>query len=121
MGLVINFGVAILSGAVGCLLVIFFSRFPKDMTVEQFDKILNWVRVAATAAENIYGRYAGEDKRDFAKAVLSSIGIDIEEESAGAMLDSVVYDINNEREDREAWRPQNNSETGAESESAEVP
>ena len=65
-------------------------------TVQQQAEISAWVKIAVTAAEQLYtGAGRGKEKKDYVLNLLTANGITVDEKKLDAMIESAVYDINN--------------------------
>ena len=65
-------------------------------TAQQQAEINAWVRIAITAAEQVYkGTGRGEEKKAFVLEWLKSHGVTVDMEKLDALIESAVYDINN--------------------------
>ena len=65
-------------------------------TARQQAEINAWVRIAVTAAEQVYkGTGRGEEKKAFVLEWLKSHGVTVDMEKLDALIESAVYDINN--------------------------
>ena len=65
-------------------------------TAQQQAEISAWVKIAVTAAEQVYkGSGRGEEKKAYVLDWLKSHGIAVDEAKIDAMIESAVYDINN--------------------------
>ena len=63
---------------------------------QQRKNLVAAAQIAAYAAEQIYGAGNGEEKLDYAIAVLRSKGFDLNSETLRAAVEAAVYEINNE-------------------------
>lgn len=65
-------------------------------TAQQQAEINAWVRIAVTAAEQVYkGTGRGEEKKAFVLEWLKSHGVTVDTEKLDALIESAVYDMNN--------------------------
>lgn len=65
-------------------------------TTEQQSEINAWVRIAVTAAEQIYkGSGRGQEKKAYVLAWLSERNIKVDEARLDALIEAAVYDMNN--------------------------
>lgn len=65
-------------------------------TAQQQVEISTWVKIAVTAAEQVYkGAGRGEEKKAYVLDWLKSHGITVDEAKLDAMIESAVYDLNN--------------------------
>ena len=88
---VIEIATCLAAGVVGGLIV--FITTKRDVTNEEFDRMRDWVSVAVEAAEKLMEDKTGEEKRVYAGAVLDAVKINIEDIEARAMLEAVVYEL----------------------------
>ena len=64
-------------------------------TVEQQQEISAWVKIAVSAAEQIYkGVGRGEEKKEYVLNWLAEKGIKIDADELDAMIESAVYELN---------------------------
>lgn len=65
-------------------------------TVEQQKKVNSYVKVAVTAAEQIYNESGqGEKKKAYVLTWLANHGIAIDEDELDAMIEATVYELTN--------------------------
>ena len=65
-------------------------------TAQQQSQISAWVKIAVTAAEQLYkGSGRGAEKKAYALDWLHEHGVTVDESKLDAMIESAVYDINN--------------------------
>ena len=65
-------------------------------TAQQQAEINAWVRIAVTAAEQVYkGTGRGEEKKAFVLEWLKSHGVTVDMEKLDALIESAVYDMSN--------------------------
>ena len=65
-------------------------------TAQQQQEINAWVRIAVTAAEQIYtGSGRGQEKKAYVLAWLRTHGITVDESRLDTMIESAVYDMKN--------------------------
>lgn len=63
-------------------------------TAQQQEQINAWVRIAVTAAEQIYvGSGRGEEKKAYAINWLREHGVTVDESKLDAMIEAAVYDL----------------------------
>lgn len=69
----------------------------KSKTTEQQQKEINaWVKIAVSAAEQIYsGSGRGEEKKAYVLNWLKEHGVTVDESKLNAMIESAVYDLQN--------------------------
>ena len=67
------------------------ARYGKDRA----ENIMQWARIAASAAEQIYGAKKGELKAEYVRHYLLEHGITISESEIKAALEAAVYEMNN--------------------------
>lgn len=65
-------------------------------TASQQQEIAAWVKIAVTAAEQIYtGTGMGKTKKEYVTVWLQEHGITVDADKLDAMIESAVYEINN--------------------------
>lgn len=65
-------------------------------TAQQQTQIAEWVRIAVTAAEQLYkGSGRGAEKKAYVLDWLHEHGVTVDESKLDAMIESAVYEINN--------------------------
>lgn len=65
-------------------------------TKEQQTQINEWVRIAVSAAEQVYeGPGKGDEKKVYVLTWLSNHGISIDEDKLDAMIEAAVYELTN--------------------------
>ena len=65
-------------------------------TLEQQTQINAWVRIAVTAAEQVYeGPGQGDKKKVYVLSWLKSHGIVVDEDKVDAMIEAAVYELTN--------------------------
>ena len=65
-------------------------------TVEKQQEISSWVKIAVSAAEQIYkGIGRGEEKKEYVLNWLAEKGIKIDANELDAMIESAVYELSN--------------------------
>lgn len=63
-------------------------------TAQQQEQINAWVRIAVSAAEQIYtGSGRGEEKKEYVISWLREHGITVDEDKLNAMIEAAVYDL----------------------------
>lgn len=68
----------------------------KKTTTEQQKEILSWVKVAVTAAEQIYvGSGRGLEKKLYVVEWLADRNITVDTNQIDALIESAVYELNN--------------------------
>lgn len=65
----------------------------KKLSNEKLDELKKWVRIAVSAAEQLYGSKTGQQKKEFVVAFLLSKGIVFDVEEVNAMIESEVYKL----------------------------
>ena len=64
-------------------------------TEEQRKQVIAWIKIAVSAAEQIYnGPGRGEEKKQYVLDFLSDKGITIDDESVNAAIESAVQQLN---------------------------
>lgn len=65
-------------------------------TAAQQTEIAAWVRIAVTAAEQIYnGTVRGQEKKKYVEDWLKAHGVTVDSEKLDAMIESAVYELKN--------------------------
>lgn len=68
-------------------------------TAEEQKEIAAWVKIAVTAAEQIYkGSGRGEEKKQYVLNWLKEHNITVDAEAIDAMIESAVYELTGEKE-----------------------
>ena len=68
----------------------------KKTTVQQQAEINAWVKIAVSAAEQIFrGQGRGEEKKNYVLGWLENNGIWIDETKIDALIEAAVYELNN--------------------------
>ena len=63
-------------------------------TVQQREQLLNWTRIAVTAAEQVFTTAGlGKQKKEYVLAFLSDRGFDVDEIEIDAIIESAVYQL----------------------------
>lgn len=63
-------------------------------TAQQQEQINTWVRIAVSAAEQIYtGSGRGEEKKAYVISWLREHGVTVDESKLDAMIEAAVYDL----------------------------
>lgn len=65
----------------------------QKLSAEKRAKLLEYVRIGVTAAEQIYGSKAGQDKMDYVVNFLGSKGFTFDIDEVEAMIESEVYKL----------------------------
>lgn len=63
---------------------------------EQVSDMLRWVEIAVSAAEQLFDRVDGEDKKMYVKLFLSEKGYDVDEEEVDAAIEAAVLRLHKE-------------------------
>ena len=83
--------VAIVCAVVTCVLIPYIKS---KTTTEQQAEINAWVKIAVSAAEQIYsGSGRGEEKKAYVVEWLRSHGITLDSEKLDAMIEAAVYEL----------------------------
>lgn len=82
---------------VATIITLFAVPFIKSKTtVEQQKEINEWIKIAVSAAEQIYkGVGRGKEKKNYVLTWLETHGIDLDESKLDAWIESAVYKLNN--------------------------
>ena len=84
---------AVLCAVVTCVLVPYIKS---KTTTEQQKEINAWVKIAVTAAEQIYkGQGRGEEKKEYVLAWLREHGVTVDDKKLDAMIEAAVYELTN--------------------------
>lgn len=68
----------------------------RKTTAQQQEEINAWVKIAVTAAEQIYnGSGRGAEKKEYVLNWLHKHGITVDASKLDAMIESAVYELNN--------------------------
>lgn len=83
--------VAVVCAVVTCVLIPYIKS---KTTTEQQKEINAWVKIAVSAAEQIYtGSGRGEEKKAYVLEWLRSHGITVDDEKLDAMIEAAVYEL----------------------------
>lgn len=82
--------ITLLSALATAFLIPFFKQKLSD---EKQQKLQFWVQVAVTAAEQLFGSKAGQQKKDYVVAFLLSKGIVVDVDEVTALIESEVYKL----------------------------
>lgn len=84
-------------GLCAAIITTFVVPYIKSKTTkEQQTQINEWVRIAVSAAEQVYdGPGKGDEKKAYVLTWLSNHGISIDEEKLDAMIEAAVYELTN--------------------------
>lgn len=63
------------------------------LSAEQMSALREWVKIAVTAAEQLYGSKAGQQKKEYVVSFLLSKGIVIDIDEVTALIESEVYKL----------------------------
>ena len=78
--------------------VIVIPYIKSKTTVEQQQEISAWVKIAVSAAEQIYkGVGRGEEKKEYVLNWLAEKGIKIDANELDAMIESAVFELSNSK------------------------
>lgn len=83
--------VAVVCAVVTCVLIPYIKS---KTTTEQQKEINAWVKIAVSAAEQIYtGSGRGEEKKAYVLEWLRSHGVTVDDEKLDAMIEAAVYEL----------------------------
>lgn len=82
--------ITLLSALATAFIIPFFKQKLSD---EKQQKLQFWVQVAVTAAEQLFGSKAGQQKKDYVVAFLLSKGIVVDVDEVTALIESEVYKL----------------------------
>lgn len=84
---------ALVGAVITCVLIPYIKS---KTTTEQQKEINAWVKIAVTAAEQIYrGQGRGEEKKAYVLAWLREHGVTVDEAKLDAMIEAAVYELTN--------------------------
>ena len=84
--------VAVVCAVVTCVLIPYIKS---KTTAEQQAEINAWVKIAVSAAEQIYtGSGRGEEKKEYVINWLREHGITVDEAKLDALIEAAVYELN---------------------------
>ena len=66
------------------------------LNAEQVTDMLRWVEIAVSAAEQLFDRVDGEDKKMYVKLLLSEKGYDVDTEELDAAIEAAVLRLHKE-------------------------
>ena len=68
----------------------------KHTDAATINKILDYIRIFVEAAEQIFPRMCGDDKKQFVKEKLAALGIDVDLDIIDSAIESEVLKLHNE-------------------------
>lgn len=82
---------------IAALITAFLVPYIKSKTTAEQQKEINaWVKIAVSAAEQIYtGSGRGEEKKEYVINWLHEHGVTVDESKLDALIEAAVYDLNN--------------------------
>lgn len=69
----------------------------EKLTSEQMTALKQWVKIAVTAAEQLYGSKTGQQKKEYVVSFLLSKGIVFDVDEVTALIESEVYKLTAEK------------------------
>ncbi len=69
----------------------------EKLTAEQMTALKQWVKIAVTAAEQLYGSKTGQQKKEYVVSFLLSKGIVFDVDEVTALIESEVYNLTAEK------------------------
>lgn len=69
----------------------------EKLTAEQMTVLKQWVKIAVTAAEQLYGSKTGQQKKEYVVSFLLSKGIVFDVDEVTALIESEVYKLTAEK------------------------
>ncbi len=69
----------------------------KRLSTEQMNTLREWVKIAITAAEQLYGSKTGQQKKEYVVSFLLSKGIVFDVDDVTALIESEVYKLTAEK------------------------
>ena len=89
---VLNAFITLLAAVITCVLVPYIKS---KLTRQQQEKLLEWVRIAVSAAEQIFSQAkSGAEKKHYVQEFLVSKGYDVSKPEIDAMIEAAVSRIN---------------------------
>lgn len=83
---------ALIAAVITCFVIPYIKS---KTTAEQQQKINSWVKIAVTAAEQIYtGSKRGAEKKQYVIDFLKEHGIALDEARVDALIEAAVYELN---------------------------
>lgn len=83
---------ALIAAAITCFLIPYIKS---KTTAEQQKEINAWVKIAVSAAEQIFnGSGRGEEKKAYVISWLKEHGIEVDEAELDALIEAAVYELN---------------------------
>lgn len=82
---------------IAAVITVFVIPYIKGKTTEQQrEQVSNWVRVAVTAAEQLYtGSKKGTEKKAFVLNFLTELGLTVDEAALDALIEAAVHKLKN--------------------------
>ena len=86
-----------LAALIVTVITVFVIPFIKSKTTAQQQQAINsWIRIAVTAAEQIYvGSGRGTEKKEYVLQFLAEHGITLDAARIDALIEAAVYELNN--------------------------
>lgn len=79
---------------VAVLITSFLVPYLKEkLSKEKYEKLKNWVSVAVSAAEQLYGSKTGQQKKEYVIGFLNSKGISFDVDEVENLIESEVYKL----------------------------
>lgn len=69
----------------------------EKLTAEQQSTLREWVKIAVTAAEQLYGSKTGQQKKEYVVSFLLAKGIVVDIDEVTALIESEVYKLTAEK------------------------
>lgn len=93
---IIEIVITLIGAIITCILVPYIKS---RTTKEQQDEILQWVKIAVAAAEQLFdGVGRGEEKKAYVLEWLKSHGLHVDEDKLDALIEAAVYALNHPNE-----------------------
>lgn len=70
----------------------------EKLSAEQLSALKEWVKIAVTAAEQLYGSKTGQQKKEYVVSFLLSKGIVFDVDEVTALIESEVYKLTKEKQ-----------------------
>ena len=90
--------IALISSLITVFVIPKLTKYLKEkLSAEQMSSLREWVKVAVTAAEQLYGSKTGQQKKEYVVSFLLSKGIVVNVDEVTALIESEVYKLTAEK------------------------
>ena len=79
-----------------CLTVFVIPYFKNKLGNEKFNDALGWVRIAVSAAEQLYNSNQGNEKKQYVLDYIASKGLNLDANTLDKMIESCVLELHNQ-------------------------